>query len=59
MMRINAVQISLSDMSKRRIARSSCRYELSPSSLDEGICNKRDEKPEPGGKTLVLTLDKI
>jgi hypothetical protein len=58
-MRINAVQISLSDISKRRIARSSCRCELSPSSLDQGICNKHDEKPEPGGKTLVLTLDKI
>jgi hypothetical protein len=58
-MRINAVQISLSDISKRRIARSSCGCELSPSSLDQGICNKHDEKPEPGGKTLVLTLDKI
>ena len=35
-----------SDISKRRIARSSYKCELSPSSLDQGICNKHDEKPE-------------
>jgi hypothetical protein len=34
------------DISKRRIARSSYKCELSPSSLDQGICNKHDEKPE-------------
>jgi hypothetical protein len=35
-----------SDMTKRRIARSTYKCELSPSSLDQGICNKHDEKPE-------------
>jgi hypothetical protein len=59
MIRINALQISSSDMSKRCITYSSCRCELSLPSLNEHIRNKRDEKPEPGGKTRVLTLDKI
>lgn len=59
MIRINAVQLSFSDMSKRYITYSSCGCELSLPSLNGHIRNKRDEKLEPGGKTPALTLDRI
>jgi hypothetical protein len=59
MIRINAVQISSSDMSKRCITYSSYGCELSLPSLNEDIRNKRDEKPELGGETRILTLANI
>lgn len=59
MMRINAVKTSLRDMSKCRIARASYKYQPSSSSSDERICHKHDEKPKPGGKTILLMLDTI
>jgi hypothetical protein len=47
-LRINAIPIFLSDMSKGRIARFACRGEFSSSSQDSCVCNRYGEKPELG-----------